>query len=90
MPESNSDLPAQVPLSWMTSDEAAPKGYIKIMNYELTIARLDYSDPVFILATSNIKLAKKLSLRACLAVTMEASLLKVKFGIYAILTTALP
>ena len=74
----------------MSDHEASSKGYIKIMNYELTIARLDYNDPVFELSTSNIKLEKKLLLRMCLAVTMEASLLKVKFGIYAILTTALP
>jgi len=74
----------------MSPHEASVKGYIKVMNYELTIARLDYNDPIFNLSTSNIKLEKKILLRSCLAVTMEASLLKVKFGIYAILTTALP
>jgi len=60
------------------------------MNYDLTIARLDYNDSIFNFSTSNIKINNKLILRNCLAVTMEASLLKVKFGVYAILTTSLP
>ena len=83
-------MPEQVPESWMTANEASSIGYIQVMNYELTIAKLDYSDPIFNLTTSNIKLEKKLMLRVCLAVTMEVSLLKVKFGVYAILATALP
>ena len=74
----------------MTPFEASQKGYIKVMNEELTIARLDYIDPHYNLATSNIKLEKKLALRDRLAVTLEGPLLKVKFGFYAILTTSLP
>ena len=88
--EKPTSLPEQVPESWMAAHEAATKGYIKVMNYELTIARLDYNDPIFNLTTSNIKLEKKILLRMCLSVTSEAALLKVKFGLYAILTTALP
>ena len=59
------------------------------MNFELTIARLDYNEPNFKLSTSNIKIPKIIPLRDSLAVTLEAPLLKVKFGLYAILTTSL-
>ena len=82
-------LPDRIPIGWMSVSEAEGLGYQRRIDTNLAIHRLDYSHPCFEFSTSNIKDEHKKRLRNTLSVTLEAPLLRLKFGFYSIVTTSI-
>ena len=73
----------------MSAPQAAKVGYERKIDSELSIHKLDYNTAYFEFSTSNIKDAHKKKLKNALSVTLEAPLLRLKFGFYSILTTSI-
>ena len=84
-----SDLPNKIPISWMSAPQAAKAGYIRKLDSDLCVHKLDYNTPNFQFSTSNIKDNYKKKLGTKLSITLEAPLLRLKFGFYSILTTSI-